>query len=115
MLVSIPRLLSPVFVDKIIPFDFINMQDVLHFLGFTLFTLAVLLLRKNLGQTVLDILFCIVLFAIFTEIIQMHSLMRTPSFIDIAIDVAGIAVGACLWFGFYKYGLTKKVVLSELA
>jgi len=109
------RQITPQFFSKILPIDYIPLQDILHFLGFMVLAVVVLVLRNNARQSIFSILFNIALFALFTEILQMHSLERTPSILDIVIDVAGIVVGACLWYCFYMYRLNKKVVCNEPA
>ena len=76
-----------------------DIQDILHFLGFIGLTLVVLAMCALTKYSRANAVLKLILFAMFTEIIQRHSVERSPSLLDVFIDSAGIFTGVIFWLG----------------
>ena len=105
-LMLIGKLAAP-FNNLIQQYNVSSIQDVLHFLGFLVLTLVVLTLCKKMEYNAVNGLFKIMLFAVFTELAQRHSIERSPSMVDIVTDLSGTAVGALIFWLLSKIRVPK--------
>ena len=92
----------------------ISIKDALHFLGFVFLTVVTLTINEKMQYRKSNILAKIGLFVVFTEVIQRHSIERSPSLFDIVIDMSGVVVGVLIWFS-YTLVLSRWRQRSELA
>lgn len=92
----------------------VSAQDVLHFLGFVLLALVTLTIYEKMRYPKSNIVIKLVLFAVFTEVIQRHSIERSPSMVDIVLDISGLAMGVLIWFSC-NLALSRWRHRSELA
>ncbi len=74
-----------------------TIQGLLHVVGFTVLTLVVLSMCTFIRYNKKDAIFKVLLFAIFTEVIQRHSVERMPSLFDVFIDSVGVLLGILVW------------------
>jgi len=88
-------------------------QNYAHFIGFLLFTPIVLSFANASRYGIADVLYKLVLFAVFTEVLQRHTTVRTSNVEDVVINLSGILLGTIVWFWFSV--VRKRDMSNELA
>ncbi len=77
--------------------DLIGLSALAHVIIFFLVGLLGALVWRKISKLYLSI--SLVLFAIFTETVQLLTLGRDPSVSDLVLDIMGLSVGLCIVFG----------------
>ena len=114
MLLTAVNTIAPQINRVVQHFSAVSVQDALHFLGFLLLALVTLVINEKMRYQKLNILSKLILFAVFTEVIQRHSIERSPSMVDIVLDLCGLVLGVLIWFSC-NLAISRWRQRSELA
>ena len=75
-----------------------ELQNMGHILGFAGLTVAAFSISNRFELSKIDIAIKLVFFAVLTEVVQRHTIDRSPSMEDIGFDVIGMLIGICVWW-----------------